>query len=55
MRLATFRHVVLYNNTPTAPADPLICMFDHGSDVTLASAETYTFDADGTNGLLQVA
>jgi hypothetical protein len=53
--VATFRWVVFYNNTPTSPADPLISYFDHGSDVTLANGETYTFDADGTNGILQVA
>ena len=42
--VATFRYVVLYNDTPTSPADPLICWFDHGSDVTLANLETYTLD-----------
>jgi hypothetical protein len=53
--VATFRYVVIYNDTPTSPADPLICWFDHGSDVTLASGETYTLDFDGTNGLMQAA
>ena len=42
--VATFRYVVIYNDTPTSPADPLICWFDHGSDVTLADTETYTID-----------
>lgn len=42
--VATFRYVVIYNDTPTSPADPLICWFDHGSDVTLADGETYTID-----------
>lgn len=40
--VATFRYVVLYNDDPTSPADPLIGWYDHGSDVTLASGETYT-------------
>lgn len=53
--VATFRWVTIYNDTPTSPADPLICYFDHGSDVTLANGETYTLDFDGTNGLLQIA
>lgn len=53
--VATFRWVEIYNDTPTSPADPLICFFDHGSDVTLANGETYTLDFDGTNGLLQIA
>ena len=42
--VATFRHVFIYNDTPTSPADPLICYFDYGSDVTLASTETFTID-----------
>lgn len=53
--VATFRYVVIYDDTPTSPADPLICYFDYGSDVTLASGETFTLDFDGTNGLLQIA
>lgn len=53
--VATFRYVVLYNDTPTSPADPLICWFDYGSNLTLASGETLTLDFDGTNGLLQAA
>ncbi len=42
--VATFRYVVVYNNTPTAPADPLLCWFDYGSNLTLASGETLTID-----------
>lgn len=53
--VATFRYVVIYDDTPTSPADPLICYFDYGGDVTLANGETFTLDFDGTNGLLQIA
>lgn len=53
--VATFRYVGVYNDTPTSPADPLICWFDYGSNVTLANGETFTLDFDGTNGLLQHA
>ena len=42
--VATFRYVVIYNNTPTSPADPLVCWYDYGSDLTLASGETLTID-----------
>ena len=42
--VATFRYVVIYNDTPTSPADPLVCWFDYGSDLTLASGETLTID-----------
>lgn len=53
--VATFREVVHYNDTPTSPADPLICWHDYGSDVTLANGETFTLDYDGSNGFLQIA
>ena len=39
-----FRYVVLYNDTPTAPADPLIAWWDYGSIVTLQDTETFTVD-----------
>lgn len=40
--VATFRHVVVYNDD--AAADQLIAWFDYGSDVTLADGETFTVD-----------
>lgn len=52
--VATFRYVYVYNDTPTSPADPLICVYDYGSGVTMANGETFTIDFDGTNGLLQI-
>lgn len=45
--VATFRYVVLYNDDPTSPADPLIGWYDYGSDVTLANGETFTLDFTG--------
>lgn len=49
-----FRYVVIYNDTPTSPADPLVGYYDYGSSITLAAGETLTIDFDGTNGLLQL-
>ena len=49
-----FRYVVIFNDTPTSPADPLIGWYDYGSSITLAAGETLTIDFDGTNGLLQL-
>lgn len=49
-----FRYVVLYNDTPTSPADPLIGWWDYGSSISLANTETFTVDFDATNGVLQL-
>lgn len=53
--VATFRYVVIYNDTPTSPADPLIGWYDYGQDVTLANGETFTIDFDATSGVLTIA
>lgn len=42
--VATFQYVILYNDDPTSPADPLIGWYDYGSPVTLANGETFTID-----------
>lgn len=47
-----FRYVVLYNDTPTAPVDPLIGWYDYGASITLNTNETLTIDFDGANGVL---
>jgi hypothetical protein len=41
-----FQYVIVYNDTATN--DELICYFDHGSAVTLATGETYTIDFGAT-------
>ena len=46
--VATFRYVVLYNDDPTSPADPLIGWYDYGSDITMASGDTLTIDFNAT-------
>jgi hypothetical protein len=50
-----FRYVVIYNDTPTSPADPLIGWYDYGSSITLNTNETLTIDFDATNGVLTVS
>ena len=42
--IGPFRYVVIYNDTPSSPADPLVCYYDYGSSITLQSGETFTLD-----------
>ena len=51
--IGPFRYAVLYNDTATNKE--LIGWFDYGSAVTMANAETFLFDFDGTNGVLTIA
>ncbi len=40
--IGPFRYIVIYNDTPTSPADPLIAWWDYGSNLTLNDTETFT-------------
>jgi len=42
--VSAFRYVTIYNNTPTSPADPLLCYYDFGSSLALADGEQLTID-----------
>lgn len=51
--LGPFRYAILYDDT--AAGDQLIGNWDYGSSITLADGETFTWDADPTNGILTLA
>ena len=48
--VATFRYVVIYDDTVASPVDPLVGWYDYGSSITMANAETFTIDF-GANAL----
>lgn len=51
--IGPFRYAVLYNDTHAS--DALIGFWDYGSALTLNSGESLTWDADATNGVLQLS
>lgn len=53
--VAAFRYVVLWDDTPTSPADPLLGWYDYGSALTLADTETLLVDFDGSSGALSLS
>lgn len=53
--MGPFRYVILYNDTPTSPADPTIAWWDYGSSISLATGESFTTDFDASNGVLTIA
>jgi hypothetical protein len=52
--IGPFRYVVLYNDTPASPADPLIGYWDYGSNVTITDGNSFTVDMSAANGVLQL-
>ena len=45
--IGPFRYVVLYNDDPTDPEDPLIVWWDQGTEITLSDGESFTWRPDG--------
>jgi hypothetical protein len=50
--IGPFRYAILYNDTPTSPADPLIAYWDYGAALTLTDGNQFTVDFDATAGIL---
>ena len=49
--IPAFRYVVIYNDTPTSPADPVIGYYDYGTSITLNDGDAFIVDI-GTNGII---
>lgn len=45
--IGPFRYVVLYNDTQTSPAKPLIAWWDYGASITLLDGEPLLIDTAG--------
>ena len=43
-----FRYVVLYNDTPTTPEDPLIAYWDYGSSISCGTEEKFKVRFDNS-------
>lgn len=52
--IATHRYLVIYDDTPTSPADPLVGYVDRGSSATITNGNTRTWDI-GASGLFQLS
>lgn len=46
-----FQYVVIYDDTPTSPADPLVGYWDVGSATTITTGNTFTVDLDANFGV----
>lgn len=49
--VAAFRYIIIYDDTVTSPADPVIGYYDYGTSLTLNDGDTFTIDI-GANGIL---
>ena len=48
-----FRYIVIFDDSVTSPADPVIGYYDYGTSLTLNDGDTFTIDI-GTNGILTI-
>ena len=53
--IADFRYAILYNDTPSSPADPLIAWWDYGAALTITSGNSFTVDFDASAGIFTLA
>lgn len=52
--IGPFRYVVVYDDTPSSPADPLIGYWDYGTALTITDGNTFTDDIQA-NGIFELS
>jgi len=50
-----FQYLYIYNHTVTSPADPILGYYDYGSALTLNDGDSFTFNFDDSNGVIQLS
>jgi hypothetical protein len=50
-----FQYLYIYNDTVTSPADPILGYYDYGSALTLNDGDSFTFNFDDSNGVVQLS
>jgi hypothetical protein len=53
--IGPFRYAVLYNDTPTSPAKPLIAWWDYQTSITITSGNSFTVDLDQAGGVFTLS
>lgn len=46
--IATWRYIYLWDDNPTSPADPLLCLWDHGSGIALGDGDSATLQVNAS-------
>lgn len=52
--IGPFRYIVIYDDTPTSPADPLVGYYDYGTNLTVTDGNGFTVDI-GANGIFELS
>src|SRR5262245_39832520 len=50
-----FQYVIVYDDTPSSPADPLIGYWDVGSATTITTGNTFTVDLDANFAIFDLS
>jgi hypothetical protein len=53
--IGPFRYAVLYNDTPTNPAKPLIAWWDYGATITITRGNSFAVNLDPVGGVFTLS